>query len=821
MGISAGGGGVWDYASASVANSDKIAAIIPFCGTTNPTTTMAGRIAASKLPVWAFHNTHDGTVPVAYSRNWVSYINSYVPTPSPAAKLTEFPVQSNDAVIAHECWSLATLPSYKPEGINIYEWLLQYKRRSTTANAVPVARAGNDATVVLPATVSLNGSASSDADGMIAAYRWRKLSGPASWSFSDSTAANTIVSNLAAGSYQFELRVTDNGGATATDNISVIVYAASAPGSTQRVLIDIGAGPLTTSPFNGLYWNNLTDGRPGIRISNAITTSNAPSGINVEVINRLDGSYSVSSSGLGTGNTTGTVNDYPASATTDYQLIHSSGNNGLWRITGMNASNTYTIKFWGSMSGPSPQRTAEIKRADETTWKSYTATSNTNYNNAAVFIISGKTTMDFNIRTQSGSDYSALCVLDISYGGENEESDPESPNNPPVANAGPDAGITMPTNNITLNGAGSTDADGSISSFSWKQLSGATATIASPSSVQTAVTFPASGIYSFELTVVDNRGGSAKDLVDVTVSPSSGAVTKTLRVNVFGGTNPYNSPQWNNWNLAGSLTSARFNYDDGTGSNINATITSSALIADNGATYATNATACPPPVLRYASANTSYRTLTLSGLTSSGTYTLEFYASRANTGNSTRFQIGNQSYTIATDNNVNTIARFTNIAPDNTGRISIIIDRVGTWNYLSGFVITENTDNSLVMESSRTVEDPVVIVEKPVTESAVPAEKPTTALAAITDKPGTEAGTLALYPNPATDIIYLDIPAGVSGSYKLSVLNMSGRTVLQKTGTKRNTGYADKLTIRNLPKGMYLLKFWLVVFFLSSTILKL
>ncbi|RYD85981.1 MAG: hypothetical protein EOP54_30910, partial [Sphingobacteriales bacterium] len=116
MGISAGGGGVWDYASISVANSDRVAAMIPFCGTLTPTQALAGRIAASKMPVWAFHNTHDGTVPVSNSRNWVSYINSYVPTPTPAAKLTEFPVQSNNAVTAHECWSLATLPSYKPEG---------------------------------------------------------------------------------------------------------------------------------------------------------------------------------------------------------------------------------------------------------------------------------------------------------------------------------------------------------------------------------------------------------------------------------------------------------------------------------------------------------------------------------------------------------------------------------------------------------------------------------------------------------------------------------------------------------------------------------
>ncbi|RYY48346.1 MAG: hypothetical protein EOO06_10440, partial [Chitinophagaceae bacterium] len=349
MGISAGGGGIWDYASISIANSDRVAAMIPFCGTLTPTQTLAGRIAASKMPIWAFHNTYDGTVPVANSRNWVSYINSYVPAPSPAAKLTEFPVQSNNAVTAHECWSLATLPSYKPEGINLYEWLLQYKRRTTLNNAAPVARAGNDTSLVLPANANLNGANSTDADGIIASYRWRKVSGPATHSFSDSTAANTVVSNLSPGVYIFELRVIDNAGAVATDNIVVTTYAAFTPGTNQRVLIDVGAGATTPSPsINNLYWNNITDARPGVRLTNAVTTLNLPSGLGVNIINRLDGTYSTSSNAMATGNTTGVVNDYPASATTDLALIHSSATNGMWRITGMNPAKLYTIKFWGS-----------------------------------------------------------------------------------------------------------------------------------------------------------------------------------------------------------------------------------------------------------------------------------------------------------------------------------------------------------------------------------------------------------------------------------------------------------------------------------------
>ena len=45
------------------------------------------------------------------------------------------------------------------------------------------------------------------------------------------------------------------------------------------------------------------------------------------------------------------------------------------------------------------------------------------------------------------------------------------PNQPPVANAGPDQTVNS-GDNVTLDGSGSTDSDGKIVSYSWKQISG-------------------------------------------------------------------------------------------------------------------------------------------------------------------------------------------------------------------------------------------------------------------------------------------------------------------------------------------------------------
>ncbi|HMO33806.1 MAG TPA: right-handed parallel beta-helix repeat-containing protein, partial [Lacibacter sp.] len=93
-------------------------------------------------------------------------------------------------------------------------------------------------------------------------------------------------------------------------------------------------------------------------------------------------------------------------------------------------------------------------------------------------------------------------------------------NQNPVANAGPDRTITLPTNTVTLNGSG-TDPDGSIASFQWVRLSGPnTPTIVSPTAAQTVINNLIQGTYQFELRVTDNLGAIGRDTVQVTVNPA-------------------------------------------------------------------------------------------------------------------------------------------------------------------------------------------------------------------------------------------------------------------------------------------------------------
>ena len=95
-------------------------------------------------------------------------------------------------------------------------------------------------------------------------------------------------------------------------------------------------------------------------------------------------------------------------------------------------------------------------------------------------------------------------------------------NQPPVAIAGNDITLNLPTNNATLTGSG-TSPTGTIVAYSWTQLSGPTATIVAPNSAISALTGLTSGTYQFQLTVTDNNGSSARATVNIYVnSPSQG-----------------------------------------------------------------------------------------------------------------------------------------------------------------------------------------------------------------------------------------------------------------------------------------------------------
>ncbi len=102
-----------------------------------------------------------------------------------------------------------------------------------TVNHAPIARAGSDISLALPAnSVHLDGSASHDPDNNITSYVWTKISGPAAFNFSNANAVQTQVTSLVAGVYLFEIKVTDAGGLAAKDTLQATVMS-PVPGCTD------------------------------------------------------------------------------------------------------------------------------------------------------------------------------------------------------------------------------------------------------------------------------------------------------------------------------------------------------------------------------------------------------------------------------------------------------------------------------------------------------------------------------------------------------------------------------------------------------------
>ncbi len=380
-----------------------------------------------------------------------------------------------------------------------------------------VARAGSDQSITLPQnTASLDGSASySTLGGIVTGYQWQYISGPAGSQIVSASNAITAVNGLTEGRYAFLLTVTDNAANIKSDTINILV--------SSRILIDFGPDITISPDANGNYWNTVTETQPGIKLSNALTTGNEPTNIGLQVINRIDGTFNIAGPGTNTGNSATAVNDYPATAITDFSFAEASATNGQWVITGLESTKQYTVKFWGTRS-VADDRIIQIKRGDQTIWQEYNATGNNNYNNAAIFTFSGKTSITFDIRVKSGSAFGYICLIDIT-----RTTPAITLNVPPFARAN-DITIPLPATSGTLDGSASGDDDGSITNYQWIQTSGpAPATIASPNSAITAIDDLIEGIYTFRLTVTDDS--SAMAFTDVIVNVNA-------RVLIDFGTNP-------------------------------------------------------------------------------------------------------------------------------------------------------------------------------------------------------------------------------------------------------------------------------------------
>src|SRR5260221_784829 len=167
-----------------------------------------------------------------------------------------------------------------------------------TVNAAPVvpgtpsANAGSNQTITLPvSTVTLTGSGS-ETNGTIASYAWTQVSGRATATIGTAGQAVTIVSGLVQGQYQFQLKVTDNSGVTATDVVNVTVNPAipvpgtpqANAGSNQTITLPVSSVTLTGS---GSETNGTIASYAWIQVSGPATAAIGTAGQAVTTVSGL------------------------------------------------------------------------------------------------------------------------------------------------------------------------------------------------------------------------------------------------------------------------------------------------------------------------------------------------------------------------------------------------------------------------------------------------------------------------------------------------------------------------------------------------------
>ena len=123
-------------------------------------------------------------------------------------------------------------------------------------NLPPIARTENDITITLPVnTAQLHGNTSSDPDGVIVTYHGHMFP-VRQHPLSNGATPVVTVSDLTTGIYTFELKVTDDDGATSTKTIKVTVDNKPGQGSFIKVYPNPTSGILNmqyVSNSNGKF----------------------------------------------------------------------------------------------------------------------------------------------------------------------------------------------------------------------------------------------------------------------------------------------------------------------------------------------------------------------------------------------------------------------------------------------------------------------------------------------------------------------------------------------------------------------------------------
>jgi predicted outer membrane repeat protein len=393
-------------------------------------------------------------------------------------------------------------------GTNAQTSLLINATKSITAtfsNNPPIANAGADQSVVAGSSVTLNGSASYDADPtQTITYAWTQTAGTPVTLTGASTAQPTFTAPNAAGALTFSLLVTDSLGLASSADTVTITVTNDAPianaGADQSVVAGNSVslnGSASSDPdgHTPITYGWTQSGGTAVSLSDPSAVS--PTFTAPNLAGTLTFSLIVTdSTGLASSADTVTItvtNDAPNANAGNSQAVLAGASVTLDGSGSSDPDGHMPITYGWTQTSGTPVTLNSTSAISPT----FTAPN-----------VAGALTFSL-IVTDSVGLASAADTVTITV-----------TNDAPNANAGNSQAVLAGAS-VTLDGSGSSDPDGHTPlAFGWTQTSGTPVTLNSTSAISPTFTAPSvTGVLSFSLVVTDSMGlVSATDSVTVTVT---------------------------------------------------------------------------------------------------------------------------------------------------------------------------------------------------------------------------------------------------------------------------------------------------------------
>jgi hypothetical protein len=322
----------------------------------------------------------------------------------------------------------------------------EFEQELIAVNIPPISNAGEDRTLFIGETITLDGSKSTDSDGTIDSYTWWE-----SEKLLDSGVSITL-DDLAVGIHVITLLVKDDQGEVAIDTVIITV-------KSKEVVVD---------DENIIQDDNIT-------LDNEQTENNV-----TDII--VDDNNTTDEGNTTDNNLTSEVNQAP---------IANAGED-------QNVTEGDTVTFDGSKSTDSDGSIVAYE------WKDDLTVIGTDASFESSDLEIGVHTITLTVTDDKGLKSSDEVVITVNK--------KIIPNKKPIANAGDDQNVTE-GDTITFDGSKSSDSDGSIVAYEWKDGSTVIGSDASFESSDLSV-----GVHTIVLTVTDDKGLIASDEVVVTVN---------------------------------------------------------------------------------------------------------------------------------------------------------------------------------------------------------------------------------------------------------------------------------------------------------------